>query len=860
MFPSVLLPQHPPSLCAVGLLTRRARRFAANGARHAVPLQPRGSARARRVRRPAAHRGAVSLTIAVVGFLGIAVTVADGAEAPSADKIIETTGIRAGLAVHLGAADGVLEIGLTNGGRMLVHGLALDEASLATSRQAIQARGLYGLASVEKAATLNGLPYAENLANLLVADLDALGARAPLADEIRRVLAPGGAAYLGKGGAWTKTTKPRPKEMDDWTHFDYGPEGNGVSHDRLVRPATFVQWAVGVQGIKLGGNPAGFRVYTSTRVAGGRAFFEWGAADKGKRDTWYDGRDAFNGLPLWRLKNTAGGRKDWQFVAGPGRLYAFLEDRGQLVALDAETGKVVRTFDQGAKLAEQSHATALRLCAGTLLETSGDTLYALDAASGALKWKYVEDKGNLFFPSATAKDDRVFVAVAGGVTRGSSRWPVAKASAIVGLELASGKPAWRCAEIDGFYVGQLVYDNGNLAVFASGAIGGGEEPFIGNLRASDGKLLWHATFQKKYNRFGYNLLVRDGVMYYADAWRIYAHDMQTGDETRPFDDGGYNMRCNRFSATDTYFIYGFGTYVDRQWRGLFQSITRSGCAMGGVPANGMMYFTPNACGCITQLRGHVALSSEAVREPLPDDKRLEVLGGQAAGAASAKASALPESPVAADWPRQDRAAAMETPPVASGDATLVAVIHEHRLEARDAAGKVLWSFTAGGRVSSPPVVHEGLCLFGSHDGWVYCLKAADGAPLWRFLAAPYQRKSVAYGQLESSWPVYGVAMHDGKVCFAAGVHPEVGGGIYIYGLEPKTGRLAWKKVLRRSPVVADGKTRSTIRPNRILGDVLKSDGQALSLPGLIFTPEMTDAELQKKVDGEDEAEKGKKKR
>ncbi|MCX5671178.1 MAG: PQQ-binding-like beta-propeller repeat protein, partial [Planctomycetota bacterium] len=778
--------------------------------------------------------------------------------APPADAILDATGIRAGLGVHVGATDGVLEIGLTSGGRMLVHGLALDDASLATARQAIQAKGLYGLASVEKAAGLHPLPYAENLVNLLVADLDALGAKAPPESEILRVLAPGGMAYLGRGGAWTKTVKPRPKEMDDWTHFDYGPEGNGVSHDRLVRPATFVQWAVGVQAIKLGGNPAGFRVYTSTRVAGGRAFFEWGAAEKGRRDTWYDGRDAFNGLPLWSVKNAAGGRKDWQFVAGPGRLYTFLADGGPLVALDAETGRVVRTFDQAGRLAEPPHGTALRLAEGTLLETSGNALYALDAATGALKWKYVEDKGNLFFPSAAAKADRVFAAVAEAVTRGSARWPVAKASAVVCLELATGRPVWRCTEIDGFCVGQLVYDQGNLAVFASGAIGGGEEPFIGNLRAADGKLLWHATFQKKYNRFGYNLLVRDGVMYYADAWRLYAHNMQTGEETRPFDDGGYNMRCNRFSATDAYFIYGFGTYVDRWWRGTFQSITRGGCAMGGVPANGMMYFTPNACGCITQLRGHVALSSEAVREPLPDDKRLEVLSGQAAGAASAKASALPEGPVAADWPRQDRAAALETAPVAGVDATLVAVIHEHRLEARGAAGKVLWSFTAGGRVSSPPVVHEGLCLFGSHDGWVYCLKAADGSPLWRFLAAPYEHKTVAYGQLESSWPVYGVAMHGGQVCFAAGVHPEVGGGIYIYGLEPKTGRLAWKRVLCRSPVMTDGKTRSTIRPNRVLGDVLKSDGVSLSLPGLIFTPETTDAELQKKIDGEDEAAKKRK--
>jgi hypothetical protein len=74
-------------------------------------------------------------------------------------------------------------------------------------------------------------------------------------------------------------------------------------------------------------------------------------------------------------------------------------------------------------------------------------------------------------------------------------------------------------------------------------------------------------------------------------------------------------------------------------------------------------------------------------------------------------------------------------------------------------------------------------------------------------------------------------------------------------MEPMTGRRAWKKVLRRGPVAADGKGKTPIRPNRILNDILKSDGQALSLPGIAFTPDTPDAELQKAVDGQDEPKK-----
>jgi hypothetical protein len=70
---------------------------------------------------------------------------------------------------------------------------------------------------------------------------------APSRDQLLRVLAPQGVAYLKQGGVWKKTVKLRPKEMDEWTHFDYGPEGNGVSHDKLVRQPNFGDFAFSPQ-------------------------------------------------------------------------------------------------------------------------------------------------------------------------------------------------------------------------------------------------------------------------------------------------------------------------------------------------------------------------------------------------------------------------------------------------------------------------------------------------------------------------------------------------------------------------------------------------------------------------------------
>lgn len=792
-----------------------------------------------------------------LALMAVAAAWALGQRSPGQD-LLQEAGIPAGLAVHLGTTDGEVEASLTNGGRMLVHGLALDDAALAASRRNLQARGLAGLASVEK-GILDPLPYADNLAALVVADPSLRGFSER---EVLRVLRPEGVALLRKEGRWATIRKPRPKEMDDWTHFDYGPEGNGVSHDRLIRPATHVQWSFGAQPVALGGNPAGYKVFTGFRVSGSRAFFEWSdGSDKKARETFYSARDAFSGLPLWTLgEKVSHGRKEWQFVARGDRLYTFLEPGGPLAALDASTGKTVRTYDLGGRLTAEPELTTVRVFEGTVIESAGDSLYALDEATGALRWKYVEEGRLLLFASAAPADGKVFAVVAEDRKLGQfGRWPYIKAVAVVCVDLATGQSRWKNVDLAGCDIGQLVYADGALAVFGAGAIGGSKEPTIGRIDAASGKLLWRSTFKTAYNRFGYNLLVRDGTLYYADAWRIYALDAATGKETRPFDDGGYNMRCNRFCATDDWLIYGYVAFVDRSWGGVYQSVTRGGCAQGTVPANGLMYFTPQACRCFTMLRGHLALSSEPLRKPLPDSERLD-RGPFAVEPVLDQGNRLPDGPVAADWTRPPRAllgrslgeegGGLETEPVVSEGRSYVARIHQHRMEAREASGKVVWSVTAGGRITGPPLLRDGFCYFGSHDGWVYAVRAAEGRIAWRFRAAPSERKYVANNQLESSWPVFGVTMHEGLLCFTAGLHPEVGGGIYAYGVDPASGELKWKKTIRKDPFALEGTSKrpAPVVPNRILNDALRSEGGELVLPGLTFNPRTTDEELKAKIE------------
>jgi hypothetical protein len=175
---------------------------------------------------------------------------------------------------------------------------------------------------------------------------------------------------------------------------------------------------------------------------------------------------------------------------------------------------------------------------------------------------------------------------------------------------------------------------------------------------------------------------------------------------------------------------------------------------------------------------------------------------------------------------------------------LVAATDTHTIHALDPKdGRALWTFTAGGRIDSPPTIHRGLVLFGSADGYVYCLRASDGALAWRFLAASADRRLVAYGQVESIWPVPGnvLVVEDPKAaavaCFAAGRSSYVDGGMRLYRLDPRSGELlSTTSINHRDPktdLPPQFDARGTTMPGA-LPDVLACDGSSIYLRHLRF--------------------------
>jgi len=268
-----------------------------------------------------------------------------GDEDSLARSLVQVAGTSRGLALHVGCgrqATAALTAALAERG-LVVHGLALDPAAAKRAREAVVARGLAGRAMVE-CVPAKPLPYLDNLADIVVVEDMAALARAGVSRaELTRVLAPGGALCVLEGGGWTKTVKPRPQEMDVWTHPFHGPDGNMVSTDRLVKFPLGLRW---IEGLAMNlVRWAGVRGWVvSERHCFALSSTEIENIGKATKTHYLVARDAWNGLPLWKIdcETTDDGSYLTWVNAGPlatdgERVYATKKDK--LIAVEAATGK-----------------------------------------------------------------------------------------------------------------------------------------------------------------------------------------------------------------------------------------------------------------------------------------------------------------------------------------------------------------------------------------------------------------------------------------------------------------------------------------------------------------------------------------
>jgi outer membrane protein assembly factor BamB len=191
-----------------------------------------------------------------------------------------------------------------------------------------------------------------------------------------------------------------------------------------------------------------------------------------------------------------------------------------------------------------------------------------------------------------------------------------------------------------------------------------------------------------------------------------------------------------------------------------------------------------------------------------------------------------------------------SPPIVAGDRVFASLIDEHHVVALDASdGRPRWEFASGARIDSPPTHVGHTVIFGSADGRVYCLRAADGVLVWRFCAAPDERRIGAFGQLESAWPVHGsVLVMDGTVYFSAGRSSHLDGGIYLFGVDAVTGQTVAQAKLEGPHYDVDNITQNYQLPMGALPDILQSDGSTIYMRTLALDTQLRRQEVRPRAE------------
>jgi len=583
--------------------------------------------------------------------------------ANEAREILQAADVPGGVVVHLGCGDGKLTAALRINDRYLVHGLDTDGEKIDQARRYIHALGLYGKVSV---ARFDGrrLPYTENLVNLLVAeDLGGVSMQ-----EVMRVLCPRGVACIREDGRWTKTVKPWPEQIDEWTHYLHGPDGNPVAQDSVVGPPERYQWIAGPLWLRSHESDSSVKALVSAR---GRLFYIADEApisllgDHCLPDKWFlVARDAFNGVLLWKVPIKDWGWRAWKpswFTPRPGaiplnmpkrlvaagdKVYVTLGYRAAVSELDARTGEVLQTYEGTDRTAEILYREGKLVL--TLLRNDRAAVKVIDAESGRPLCTSENDyRGTVTdyyrframhgsVPAAkvdptlnTATDGKVIALLDGGD--------------LVCLDFTTGKERWRTA----FPLVEADYKAGNIdarqtlwtgtLIVHDGVVVHASPNQLAAFSADSGEILWKQP--KKYLQHLWfewkDVFVIDGLVWtwsaqlrrekleganQSSSWpeSVNGYDLRTGKLAKKVSLGNifkthHHHRCYRNKATSRYILASRrGTEFVDLHRGdhTVHNWVRGTCHLGMMPANGLQYAPPHPCVCYIEekLNGFHALA------------------------------------------------------------------------------------------------------------------------------------------------------------------------------------------------------------------------------------------------------------
>jgi len=792
-------------------------------------------------------------------------------EALLAQHLLSKVEASKGLCAVLGCGDAKLVLALVRSSGLLVHVIEPNGATVAAARKALDIDGLYGTRVIVEQGRFDRLPYADNLLDAVVAVSlsDQTLGNVPL-PEVLRVLRPRGKAIIGRAklrgggreglsaarlekwvravkterasagadafGLWAEIVKPVPEGIDDWTHWQHGPDNNPFSSDRVIKAPYMTQFLA---------LPYYSTMPSISVIAGGRMFRAAGHMAIHEREERYlntlYATNVYNGALLWTRPLPTGFLVHRSLMlATPEGLY--LMEPKQCLLLDPETGAEKESIVLPQQANGDEYWQWMALKDGVLYvllggpekpaevikrkrptgawgwdELSqgyyegqypwgyGRTIVALNPRTKESVWTY-RSETPIDSRALCMSDGRLFVHSEGhyvaclDTRTGDERWKNDDAGLLAAIAephdqgLGFKTTPYAICTPDGLYFG-----------------GRGRRNVVG-VSAQDGRLLW--ALPGAYNAT--NLLFYDG--------HLYAHipsctmlDPLTGQALKDLHIA--KRSCSRLTGCPDCFFHrgsingGEGTtrYVLASDQPTVIHAFRPACNDGIIPAQGLLHVTPWDCDCNLQLMGSLALCPAGGFEfnrPATDAERLQ------AGADVAQVAAFSESPldwptyrgnnrrssstavtipvsVAARWQYKPEAPFAPTPPTVAGGLVFVGG-KDGKVRALDGpTGKQRWRFYTAGPVRLPPTIWRGRAYVGSGDGYVYALEAATGRLLWRFRAAPVERRIPVFGSLCSTWPVNGgVVVGDGVAYAAAGIINY--DGTHVYALDALSGKTKWQ--------------------------------------------------------------------
>jgi outer membrane protein assembly factor BamB len=772
--------------------------------------------------------------------------------ADDAKQIAAVTGFRGGLVVHVGCGDGKLTAALHLADNCVVQGL---DADVTAARKHIQSLGLYGPVSVMRWSGQK-LPYVDNLVTLVVCE-DSKAVSKDEIMRVLRPLGAMATRQNGKWTATIKPWPKDIDEWQQHYHGadnNSVAQDTVSGPPRRYQWLGFPEWQrshLAMPSINSLVSSKG-RLFTVEDIGSAEHPALPGKFAIVARDA-YNGIVLWRVMfpdwhPIYIRDKETPVQLQRRIAAIGDVVYCTPGYSAPITAFDAATGAVQRKYDGTANSQEFVHdrgvlftvtgdqydvSEALNETGRTALKTSmfkpsaygpiikkpdnpKNDIIAVDAATGRELWRRSGD------------DTKGYEGASLGVS--GDRVVYSTEKELVCLDRASGKPLWRVSAPvtlkgpNGIAVSLVLSDR---AAFLA------DSQRLRAFRLADGKALWSQPATINHHKAP-DVFLANGLVWTSsydadkgkpapalglDKMGSNGFDPETGKLVKHLEQAmtgpmGHD-RCYRNRITTSYYInsatggsdfLGFTSPAEypNPW-------IRSTCGVGFLPCNGLFYAGPPSCACCNSvmLNALNAFATELGRIDVQAKPSLEK------GPAYSEASQVSSSPD--DWPtyryNAERTGSTKTKtsatlakrwdvklgsrvsaPVIAGGKVFVADVDGHAVCAVNAAdGKLAWRFTAEGRVDSPPTFHQGLLLFGSRDGTVYCVRASDGALAWRF--TPLERRLIcAYGQTESAWPVCGsVLVKNGLAYFAAGRNSFTDGGIFVFALDARTGKVVHQK-------------------------------------------------------------------